>query len=139
VLRRNGRVSPTSAPSWFAAIPVALLAGYAYAQMFWSMAPVPSGRYPATAIYWPVDVINTVVWVTRPIGIFQPLWILEAFIVTAGLDLVAHFAGLPLSSNYTMALGAIVKAISSQIECFTGIKLPTKKYFGTATVCPFKF
>jgi len=33
--------------------PISIILGYLYLQAFWSVAPIPSGRWPATAIYWP--------------------------------------------------------------------------------------
>lgn len=115
---------------YFASIPIALLIGYAYVQIFWSMAPMPSARYPGAAIYWPVDAINLSIWITRPVGIFRPDWILGAFAITAMLDLVAHFANLPLSTIGVAAGFTIVTPISVTYMIGYIIALLIQKIFG---------
>jgi hypothetical protein len=35
--------------------PISIAVGYLYIQLFWSIAPIPSARWPYISIYWPVQ------------------------------------------------------------------------------------
>jgi len=117
---------------YFLILPISLLVGFIYVQIFWSMAPIPSASYPGAAIYWPVDAINLSIWITRPPGLFKPLWILGAFIITAVLDIVTHFAHLPLSVIGVAAGFTIVTPVAVTYIIGYVIALLVQKIFGKA-------
>ena len=58
-----------------------LIFGLIYANLFWSISPIPSSNYPNTLITWPVNVINTLMWATRQV-------------FTANVGLLTFFFGL---------------------------------------------
>jgi len=87
-------------------LPFAMLVGIAYMEMFWRIAPIPSGRYPGAQIFWPIDVSYTCLWIKgTELGIFKPMWILYSFLI--GLVLFFIFDFLPIPFSFTgLAVGA---------------------------------
>ncbi len=112
-------------------LPIAILVGYAYVQMFWAMAPIPSGRYPGATIYWDIQATMQSLWIkgrTVP-GLFRTERIPYALIAGIGLyfllDLlhcpvsyVALGAGISMITPVavTMLVGAIMAKIIAQIQ-----------------------
>ncbi|MCS7119761.1 MAG: hypothetical protein RMJ07_05535 [Nitrososphaerota archaeon] len=69
--------------------PLLWFVGYMFVQLFWSLAPIPSGVYPGARIFWRVRAINRCIWIKgREIGLFNPYWLLYAF----GVGAIAYFA-----------------------------------------------
>lgn len=91
-------------------LPVALLFGYLYVELFWRLAPIPSGRYPGIAIYWDISATMQSIWIRGgSFGLFRPPWILYSFIVGTGLYLALDLLHCPVSF---IALGAGVSTIT---------------------------
>ena len=64
-------------------------------ELFWRIAPIPSGRYPGTVIYWPIWATMRSIWIKGlQVGLFRVGWIVYSFIIGTGLyllfDLVFH-------------------------------------------------
>jgi len=78
-------------------IVVSLMSHFIFTQLFWSMAPIPSSTYPATQIFWPVNVSMSIVWVTRQLFVFKPLWLLGSFILSAVIFAFSEITHLPIS------------------------------------------
>ncbi len=109
--------------------PIALFFGFLYTQDFWRIAPIPSASYPGANIYWPAAGTLQGLFISRPEGIFQPLWIVYGFAVTAviyiALDLVlpamasALVTGVavggftPIPSALLILIGAIIGRVIS--------------------------
>jgi len=115
--------------AFFIGLPIALIMGLFYVQNFWSLAPIPSVMYMATAIYWPVQAVNQSLWTTGQLfEAFNPLWISGAFIAStllyavtqllhAPISVVAVAAGLgtPIPTALTVFFGAIMGKIALKI------------------------
>jgi len=71
--------------------PIAILFGFLYTQDFWRIAPIPSASYPGANIYWPATGTLQALFISRPEGIFQPLWIVYGFIVSAAVYIALDF------------------------------------------------
>ncbi|MEM2273656.1 MAG: hypothetical protein QXX56_05545, partial [Candidatus Bathyarchaeia archaeon] len=75
---------------WWIFLPVGIIVGFLFTQLFWWMAPIPSGRYPATEIFWPMSAVNECLWIRGlQRGLFLPEWLFGAF--TVGAILAAAF------------------------------------------------
>lgn len=48
--------------AYFIAFPLTYLLGFIYADIFWRIAPIPSSTYPASAVFWPIAAIWTLLW-----------------------------------------------------------------------------
>ena len=83
--------------AWVLILPLSLVMSFIYVSLFWSMAPIPSGFYPATSINWPVSVIQTGIWATRQINIFRPNLILWSMIIVFVIAAVFDFLPIPFS------------------------------------------
>jgi len=94
-------LTDTSVPSFIKAFTVGILVSLAshfiFTELFWRMSPIPSSTYPATQIYWPVNVSMSLVWVTRQIFVFKPELLLGSFGVAAIIYLVGESTHLPIS------------------------------------------
>jgi len=78
--------------------PIAALVGYLYMQLFWSLGPIPSGMYPGASIFWPVSATNFAVWIKGTyVGLFNPTWLVIAFVVGVVVYAVTQVAALPIS------------------------------------------
>jgi hypothetical protein len=73
--------------TFFLLYPVALLIGYGYTQLFWSIAPIPSGRYPGVQIFYNIQATNFAIYLGgfMGTGIVDPMNILYGFIIGSGL------------------------------------------------------
>jgi len=90
--------------------PLAMLIGFLFMELFWRMAPIPSARYPATRIFWPIYAITQSVWIGgEAVGVFQVQYLLSAFFIGVGLYAVQHF--LPIPFSY-IALAAGINTVS---------------------------
>jgi hypothetical protein len=92
--------------AYFLLLPIAMLTGFAYIQMFWSIAPIPSARYPGAEIFWPVRLTYSLIWIRgQQTGLFQPLLVFEAFVIGTALYFAFDILRLPLSFT-SLAVGA---------------------------------
>ncbi len=116
---------------FFLTFPIAVLVGYLYVQLFWSISPIPSGRYPGITISWDLRAAFTSVWIKGAGGgIFPPMWILFSFLAGSGMYIVLDLVHSPLSF---ISLGAGMFTITPiAIAMFTGglIALVIKKWKG---------
>ncbi len=108
-------------------LPVAIAVGYFYVELFWKLAPIPSGRYPGVAIFWPVSATMQSLWIRGgAYGLFNPMQILYAFIAGTGIYLALDFVHSPITLvalgvgtgtitpiAVTMLIGAIIAKIFS--------------------------
>jgi len=69
--------------------------GFMYTQMFWTIAPVPSSLFPAP--FWDINVTMSILFITRQIFIFNPIWMVSAFIIGLVLQILMEFAHIPIS------------------------------------------
>lgn len=84
--------------SYFIILPVVIITGFLYVQVFWWMAPMPSSVYPMTAVQWPLNVGSLNLWITGKIfTAFDPLWIVSAFVITGILYVIGAVTHLPIS------------------------------------------
>jgi len=81
--------------TWVITTPLSILMSFVFVSLFWSIAPIPSGFYPATSINWPVSVINTCMWATRQINVFRPNLIVGSMIVMLAIAAAFEFIPLP--------------------------------------------
>jgi len=125
-------LTETKLTSWIKAYYLATLVAWSlsfiYVQIFWQIAPIPSSAYPYTAVYWPIQVMQHQIWVTRQMDIFRVEHILWAFIIGTACFLGTSFIkvplfspigfvagfGMPIPMPFTQFLGAIVGRIISK-------------------------
>ena len=106
----------------------ALVINFIYVSIFWNMASIPSEMYPATQIFWPVEVTRQMLWMTRSLDIFKPEWIVGSFSVMALIYAVTEVLHLPISliglaagsvtpipTTVSMLIGATISKLMSKI------------------------
>lgn len=87
--------------AWFFVWFLAAGLGIIFMQIFWSMAPIPSSSYPASAINFPAGVAEQSLWISAVTGVgggasafsFKPELFLYGFLfggLLAGVSLAAH-------------------------------------------------
>jgi hypothetical protein len=96
------QITETSSSSlmkvYFITYPLALLAGYFFVQIFWSMAPIPSAKYPGIGIYWRMMASIRSVWISgERSGLFQPTWIAGSFATGIITYFILNFLHVPIS------------------------------------------
>ncbi len=78
--------------------PIAILVGFMYMELFWRVAPIPSGAYPGAAINWPVDATISSLWMKGLAhDLFRPTWLLGGFGAGFLVFLLSAFTPIPLS------------------------------------------
>jgi len=82
---------------WLLAAPIAALMGWIYTADIWRIAQIPSALFPGVNTFWPTQAVMTSLWVTRTPGLFQPMWILAGFGVTAALYFIFDLMNIPIS------------------------------------------
>lgn len=107
---KTAQLTETSSSSVFKSFwivwPVAFVLGLFYVQILWSIAPIPSGRYPGAEIYWPIQATYDSLWIRgREVGLFPPEWILYSFLAGAALYLLQDLLHLPITFA-ALAVGA---------------------------------
>jgi len=92
-------------------LPFALVVGYIYVELFWRIAPIPSGRYPGAVIFWDIDATMRSLWIKgRELpGLFTVDRILYAFVIATALYMVLDFLHSPIT---LVALGAGISTIT---------------------------
>jgi len=79
-------------------LPIATVVSFLFMQVLWSMAPIPSEKYPGPAIFWPAEVAITCVWIKgREVGLFNVPNLVYAFIGGAAIYAFSYFSHLPIS------------------------------------------
>lgn len=104
--------------------PVAWLVSFLYVQLFWRLSPIPSAVYPYTIIYWPINAINSSLWISRSVTIFNPQLILGGVIVGGALyaatstlhipfSLIGFASGAaaPIPGSFSLLIGYIIGRI----------------------------
>jgi len=87
--------------------PLSIVVGFVFMELFWRMAPIPSYRYPATEIFWPIRAIEQSIWIGgEAVGVFQVQNLIYAFIAGAGLYALTHFLPRIPFSLISFAAGA---------------------------------
>lgn len=67
-------------------IPFAIAIGYGFVELFWRLAPIPSGRYPGAQIFWEIDAIMMSLWIRGGLGgLFRPEWVLAGLLAGTGM------------------------------------------------------
>jgi hypothetical protein len=112
-------------------LPVALVVGYIYVELFWRLAPIPSGRYPGAQIYWDIWATTTSVWIKgRVTGLFHLDWLFLSFIAGTGIYLALDLLHVPVSFvSIGVGAGTITPAA---LSIFIGgcIALILRRIFG---------
>ena len=80
---------------WWLFLPLGIVVGFAFVQLFWSMAPIPSGRYPGAQIFWPISAVNDCLWIRGlQRGLFLPEWLAGSFVVGVILATAFELTGV---------------------------------------------
>lgn len=67
--------------AYILAVPLAYIVSFGAVLAFSSIAKIPSQAYPFAAADWPVRSVFDLLWVSNPLSILKPMWILGAFII----------------------------------------------------------
>ena len=130
-----GELTETKSDSIYKAfwliLPVAIAVGYLYVELFWRIAPIPSGRYPGAEIYWDIDATMTSVWVKgRVTGLFKPDWLLLSFLAGTGIYMALDFLHVPVSF-VSLGVGAgTITPVAFSIFIGGCISLILRRIFG---------
>jgi len=90
------KISSILKASWLL-FPISTIIGYFYVQLFWSLAPIPSSRYPGTQIYWPIDATQRSLWMKGLAAVaFNPNSIPVAFLVGSCVYLAFNLLHSPI-------------------------------------------
>lgn len=81
--------------AYILAVPLAYIVSFGTVLAFSSIAPVPSQAYPFAAADWPVRSVFELLWVSNPLSILKPMWILGAFIIGFVVALPCSIFKLP--------------------------------------------
>lgn len=113
----------------FILLPLMFLVGYLFVQLYWYMAPIPSGIYPGARIFWRVEAINLAIWIGgREAGLFNSFWLIGSFLVGAAiysvttitgfLSAIGLAAGTQLTPHFatTLMIGFLVRIAISRIR-----------------------
>jgi len=113
----------------FLLLPLMFLVGYLFVQLYWYLAPIPSGIYPGARIFWRVEAINLAIWIRgREAGLFNPIWLVASFLagaaiyfitdVTGFLSAVGLAAGTQITPHFatTLMMGFLVRTAISRYK-----------------------
>jgi len=79
-------------------LPIAMIFGFMFVEIFWSIAPIPSARYPGASVIWPINVTYDSLWIRgRQLGLFRLDWLLMSLALGIALHFVLDFAHSPVS------------------------------------------
>ena len=79
-------------------LPVGLAFGYLTANLFWSIAPIPSARYPGASMIWPINVTYEALWMKgRYLGLFKLDWLVISLVLGIIISLALDFGKSPVS------------------------------------------
>jgi len=81
--------------SFFVIYPISTIASIVFTQMFWSIAPIPSGTYPYSNYFWQIDLMSNLVWFSRKAEMFRFDWMIMGVIVGLVIYIVLSFLHLP--------------------------------------------
>jgi len=102
------------------ALPLGLILGFVYMQMFWSISSIPSGLFPAP--FWDINVTMTKLFISRQLQFFRVDWMLGALAVCIVLQGLSGFLKVPISLM-GLAIGAtwpIANAFGLLVGFFAG-------------------
>jgi len=89
-------------------LPVSMFFGLIFAELFWSVAPIPSARYPGASMIWPINATYESLWMRgRELGLFRLDWLLIALAVGTVMALALDLARSPISF-IAVAAGTVV-------------------------------
>lgn len=114
-------------------IPLSMLVGLIYMEILWKLAPIPSSMFPSADIIWPIWILNSAIWITRPAGYFDLNMILGSFALFGGLTAVLMTLKTPISMLSIIA--GFSTPIPSAFTIFTGLLVRTfiERSVGTET------
>jgi len=99
--------------------PISIIVGYLYLQVFWSIAPIPSGRWPATAIYWPQWASQFGVTIRGlQFNLLHIDWLIYSFIAILALYILLDLAHSPIP--YIAIAGGIGFGLPNMITALIG-------------------
>jgi hypothetical protein len=115
---------------------LSVISSFVFTQVLWYMAPIPSSVYPATQISWPVQASFQLLWMTRSLEIFRPVFMLvsivvmvivfaisEAFHIPISIIGLATGAATPLPTVFSLLMGAIIGRI---LQRYLGLEFWSK-------------
>ena len=85
---------------------LSIISAFIFTHILWYMAPIPSSTYPATQISWPVSASFQLLWMTRSIEVFRPMFAVISAIVMAIIFAVSDILRIPIST-IGLATGAV--------------------------------
>jgi len=78
--------------------PISIMLSLLFTQVFWSIAPIPSGRYPGAAIYWPIRATYSCIWIAgRETGFFNVNHVFVGAIAALFIQSISFLTKIPIS------------------------------------------
>jgi len=82
---------------YFVIGPISIVFSLLITQVLWSISPIPSEDYPWSAVDWPRRVVERIMWITRPPGVFRLDWMMYGVLLGAAIYIPLYFLHLPAS------------------------------------------
>jgi len=73
--------------AYFVALPIAWLSSFIFVQIYWRIAPIPSGVYPWPAVQWPIEAVQRAMLISGKLTLLNP----QTLIGSALIGLVVQF------------------------------------------------
>ncbi len=103
---------------------LSVMSAFVFTQILWYMSPIPSRTYPATQISWPVQASFQLLWMTRSLEVFKPMYMLVSAVVMAIVYIIGEVTHIPISviglatgaatplpTTFTLLVGSIIGKI----------------------------
>ncbi|MEM1582934.1 MAG: hypothetical protein QXK89_10585 [Candidatus Bathyarchaeia archaeon] len=77
----TGAKPSTFFKAYLLATALSFIFSFIYVSFFWTISPIPSSLYRAVEIYWPVNVVNSCMWISGQIFAFRPQVLINSSII----------------------------------------------------------
>ncbi|MEM2465338.1 MAG: hypothetical protein QXL85_06990 [Candidatus Bathyarchaeia archaeon] len=91
--------------TYFLILPFGLILGFLWVELFWRMAPIPSGLYPGTVFAWAYSAQHTMMYITRAEEIFNQKIMLYGFSIMSIIAAVSSKINIPCFSIMGLMTG----------------------------------
>jgi len=127
--------------TFFVVYPISTIASIVFTQMFWNVAEIPSGMYPYSSYFWPMDLMSDFVWFTRKAEMFRFDWMIMGAIVGLVIYIVLSFLRLPAPGIMVALAAGMSSPPPFVMNILFGyfIRLIIEKMIGKSTFDNYKF
>ncbi|MEM3424879.1 MAG: hypothetical protein QXI42_03555 [Thermoproteota archaeon] len=91
--------------AYFFILPFGVFLSFLWVEVFWKMAPIPSGLYPGTVYAWAYSVQHTMMYITNAERIFNPNLMVAGFGIMLAISAVSGIITIPTFSIMGLLTG----------------------------------